>query len=118
MDDLGDVRLWDAAQERYAPAVTGRGLRIDVEKARGVVRELESLADAVAGTRRAFQFIDIVPPPSDAVSRNIALQGTRMIFASRAFLASWHDDLVSAIDALKAQISGYDDVDHTNARRA
>jgi hypothetical protein len=118
MADPADVRMWDLAQERYVPAVTGRGVRMDVEKARGVVRELASLADAVVEAQQDLQFVTVVPPAADDVSVNIALQSMRMVFAGRAFLASWHDDVRTAIAALTEQISSYEDADRLNARRA
>jgi hypothetical protein len=118
MDDLGEVRLWDAAQERYVPAATGRGLRMDVEKARGVVRELESLADNVADLNQGLRLWHVAPPGSDPVSRNIAVQSDRMLAAGRDYLASWHNDLHSAIIALNQQIDSYEDVDRGNTARA
>jgi hypothetical protein len=118
MDDLGEVRLWDAAQERYAPAVTGRGLRMDVEKARAVVRELESLADQVARIHGEVQPLTVVPAASDEVSVNVAEQTVRMMFASREYLRSWHTSLRSGIAALTQQIDSYVDADQRNVARS
>jgi hypothetical protein len=118
MDDLGDVRLWDAAQERYVPAVTGRGVRMDVEKARGVVREMESLADQLTTIYTEIQPLTIVPAGSDKVSVNVAGQAVQMMIASREFLTSWHSDIRAGIDALTQQIAEYQAVDQQNSARA
>jgi len=117
MADPGDVRMWDLAQERYVPAVTGRGVRMDVEKARGVVRELETLADELAQVRFDLQPIAVTPAASDPVSGNVAAQASRMLSQSRAFLASWHEDLHAAIRALTSQVDAYGNVDTRNSAR-
>ena len=118
MDDLGEVRLWDAAQERYAPAVTGRGLRMDVEKARAVVRELESLAESVAALSSSIQPFTIVPAGRDDVSVNVATQSAYMLTRSREYLRSWHDGIRQGVDALQQQIAAYESVDLQNAAKA
>jgi hypothetical protein len=117
MDDLGDVRMWDAAQERYAPAVTGRGLRMDVEKARGVVRELESLADQVVELSSTVQPFGIVPAGADDVSVNVAEQSAAMMVRGRDFLRAWHGELRTGIAALREQIDSYEALDQRNIAR-
>jgi len=119
MDDVGEVRLWDAAQERYAPpAGSGQPLVMDVEKARATLAQLAIVADDVAELGRDLTFRQVTPPGTDEVSRNVAAQSDRMITAGRAYLLSWHSDLVAGIAALSQQIDAYEDADRQNAMRA
>jgi hypothetical protein len=90
---------------------------MDVEKARGVVRELETLADHVAELDRDLRFRHVTPPGEDQVSRNVADQSDRMLTAGRAYLASLHNDLLDAVAALRVQIDAYEDGDQRNAAR-
>ncbi|MCF7553321.1 hypothetical protein [Pseudonocardia sp. WMMC193] len=115
--NVGYARLLDHAQEGYAPVLTGRALAIDVERAREVVGRLEAVADELRSEVERLAMIQVVPPGHDPVSRNAAAQSDRMIFASRAYLRSWHDDVVAGIDALRQQIADFVEADRRNAAR-
>jgi hypothetical protein len=112
--NLGYARLLDNAQEGYTPVLTGRSLAIDVERAREVVARLRGVADLVAEQHRSLNTVVVTAPGLDAVSRNAALQATRMIFAGRAYMRSWHDDLIAGIRALEQQIADYESADSQN----
>lgn len=82
-----------------------------------MVRELEHVADELAQVRFDLQPIAVTRAASDPVSGNVAAQAGRMLSQSRAFLASWHEDLHAAIRALSSRVDTYWNVDSRNSSR-
>jgi hypothetical protein len=111
-------RTWESTQDTLAPSpsVTGT-MSIDIERAREALIRLCGVADAVSDQHRSLNTVVVTAPGTDRVSRNVAEQATRMIFAARAYLRSWHDDLVAGIRALEQQINDYESADGRNAAR-
>jgi len=115
--DLSLVRQMDNAQEGYRP-VAGEVLSVDVERARAVVGELQETAAQVMSLWHELSTTQVLPPAQDEVSRNAAIQAGRMLVAARAYLTTWHDDLLAGIEALSRQIDSYQLADQRNASRA
>ncbi|MFC5948292.1 PE domain-containing protein [Pseudonocardia lutea] len=102
-DDPGPVVPRSAHSLSYSPA-----LRVDPEKVEGLVGRLEGVIDQVWTAENSLRVIGAVEAPgADPVSCNAATQAANMLEGSRAFLSSWRDQLLKAVDALRSQGESY-----------
>ena len=110
-------RLWMARIEENGSVQAAGGYVVDPERAAECIRELTRIANDVRASLISTQLLYFQAPGYDAVSQNVAKQGSVMANRAEVYIAQWADQIESTRDALSAQLVAYREVERSNSVR-